>query len=165
MMGILALKTLVASGQSSSATSFGYCQDKAWQADTGGTGDPSLGDNILNPEEFATMVYNMTNGTLDFFTAPGGVPGDVTASYAGPAAASGGQLDLSNETLVVEFCDDLYGALLNFYGTPYNPSTCLAAVELGQGNNPRYVRKRLSSLATSLAFWIFLALFAPVAPL
>jgi hypothetical protein len=149
-MGILALRILVASGQSTSDTAFAYCRSKALQADRGGTGDPSLGDDVLNPEEFATMVYNMTNGTLDFFTSPGRVPDAVTVSYAVAAAASGGELDLSNETLAVAFCDDLYGALLDFYGIPYDPDACEAAVQFGQGNNPRYVPERLPEPSTCL---------------
>jgi hypothetical protein len=138
ILGGLALDALLGIPQVQST--YDYCRGKASQADT--DGGVAEGDGLLNPEEFATMVYNVTNGTLDFFTAPGAVPDAVTASYSALLKQGEGGLALSDEALVLEFCSDLYGALLYFYGVPYSANSCLKAVQFGQGNNPRYVTER-----------------------
>jgi hypothetical protein len=141
-LGILALDALREIPHVQST--YDYCRGKASQADT--DGGVAEGDGLLNAQEFATMVYNVTNGTLDFFTAPGLVPDTVTASYSSRLTQGDAGLTLADETIVQGFCSDLYGALLYFFGVAYSANDCWKAVQFGQGNNSRYVTERRTAV-------------------
>src|SRR3569832_86153 len=74
---------------------YDYCQSVAFESDGG--------DLSLSQAQFATMVKNLTDGELDFFTDYASIPAEVTLSYSTRADQSRG-LDMSDDTTVVGMC-------------------------------------------------------------